>query len=63
MSCSESGPVYCLTAAMEVVISRRVLFAVLKENNALAITFKPSVDIALKYVQEKLVGSEAELLL
>ena len=54
---------YCLTATMEVVISRRELFAVLKENNALAITFKPSVDIALKYVKEKLVGSEAELLL
>ena len=54
---------YCLTATMEVVISRRVLFAVLKENNALAITFKPSVDITSKYAKEKLVGSEAELLL
>ena len=53
MSCSESG----------LVISRRELLAVLKENNALAITFKPSVDIALKYVKDKLVGSEAELLL
>ena len=54
---------YCLTVTMEVVISRRELFAVLKENNALEITSKPSVDIALKYVKEKLVGSEAELLL
>ena len=36
-------------------MSRCELFIVLKENNALAVTFKSSVDIALKYVKEKLI--------
>ena len=46
---------------MEVMISRRELFSVLKESNTLAITFKSSVDIALRHIKKKLVGSEAEL--
>ena len=33
-----------------------VTLAIHLQNNALAITFKSSVDIALKYVKEKFVG-------
>ena len=49
---------YSTGQTMEVVISRRELFVVLMENNALAITFKSSVGIALNYVKEKMGGSE-----